>query len=90
MALFYTKKDQPAAMSRGEKEALAEYTKVLLSRWARRTARLYTVADSFAAAAVGARRFIQNSGNVMTERHRIVEVQLAYNLAGIFSFLILL
>lgn len=46
MALFYTRKDQPASMSRSEKEALADYTKVLLSRWARRTARLYTVAGT--------------------------------------------
>lgn len=70
-----------APLPKQEKEILVDYTKVLLSRWARRTARLYTVADSFAAAAVGARRFLQHSGSQMTEKTRLVETQLAYNLA---------
>lgn len=80
MAMFYTKKDQPS-MPKSEMDSLNEYTKILLSRWARRTARLYTVADSFAAAAVGARRFLQHSGAQMSDKNKLIETQLAYNLA---------
>ncbi|KAJ3228223.1 hypothetical protein HK099_005233 [Clydaea vesicula] len=60
---------------------LKEYCRVLIARWAKRTARLYTVADSFAAAAVGARRFLMQTGNAMNEHTTKVEVMLATDLA---------
>ncbi|KAJ3065179.1 hypothetical protein HK102_008005 [Quaeritorhiza haematococci] len=60
---------------------LRQYVEILLARWARRTARRYPVADSFAAAAVGARRLLAHLGLKPTPCSQRIERGLARTLA---------